>query len=842
MTGSVFGSTLPQTTKDNSTMQFNSRAQVGMALGAGALAILAASVTSARNTSATTQSTLSQSTLTTGQDATLRIDLDRVGAPISPTLYGVFFEEINHAGDGGIYAELVRNRSFEDAETAQGWHLITSGAARGDMSLDTTQLLNSAHKRALRLTVTNAANGRVAVANEGYWGIPVRSGKTYQLSLHARRDNTFNGPLRVSLESVDGRVLAQREISGLTADWKKFQTTLRATDSEAAARLVVTPVGRGTVWLDVVSLFPETWKNRPNGLRADLATKVADLQPSFVRFPGGCFVEGHTLDQAFDWKETVMPIEARPGRPNLWGYRSTDGLGFHEYLQMTEDVGAEALFVVNCGMSHTQVAPIEETQRYIQDALDAIEYANGPVTSRWGKLRAERGHPKPFNLRYIQVGNENGGPAYNERYALFYDALKKKHPEIRVIANLWNGRPNSRPIEILDEHYYHSPQWFLQNANRYDSYPRTGPKIYVGEYAVTQGAGTGNLISGLAEAAFMTGMERNGDIVTMASYAPLFVHVNDRKWNPDAIVFDNTRSYGTPSYHVQKLFAEHRPKVNVPVQLNVPQKDIAARGGIGLGTWLTTAEYRNVRVKQGDKVLLEDNFGAGPNKWRTVRGDWKVQDGAFRQSNAGENMRALAGDASWTDYTLELQARKISGQEGFMVMFHTLDDNNFYWWNLGGWGNQRHAIEKSVGGSKSTIGNEVNGNIETGRWYDIKIELEGSRIRCYLDGKLIHDIQDRGSAPMHAVAGRADNGDIVVKVINAGSDAQTTEISFTGARRIAPTATAIVLQGQGPDEENTLDQPTRIAPVQSTLNGLAPRTRHTFPPYSLTIWRFKAES
>lgn len=816
------------------------RAQAAIALGAGALAI-ASSVTSAQNI--TTPNT-SQSTLSAAQpngNATLRVDLNRLGAPISLSLYGVFFEEINHAGDGGIYAELVRNRSFEDADTPQGWQLITQGTARGDMTLDNAQPLNASHRRSLRLDVSDATNGRVAVANEGYWGIPVRQGKTYQLSLHARRDNTFNGALRVSLESVDGRVLAQSQLTGLAPSWKKFQTVLKATDSEAAARLVITPLGRGTVWLDVVSLFPETWKNRPNGLRPDLAAKVADLQPSFVRFPGGCFVEGHTLDQAFDWKETVLPLEARPGRPNLWGYRSTDGLGYHEYLQMTEDVGAEALFVVNCGMSHTEVAPIGETQRFIQDALDAIEYANGPVTSQWGKLRAERGHPKPFNLRYIQVGNENGGPAYNERYALFYDALKKKHPEIRVIANLWNGRPNSRPIEILDEHYYHSPQWFLQNANRYDSYDRTGPKIYVGEYAVTQGAGTGNLISGLAEAAFMTGMERNADIVTMASYAPLFVHVNDRKWNPDAIVFDNTRSYGTPSYHVQKLFAQHRPNVNLPTQLTVPQEATAARGGIGLGTWLTAAEYRNVRVTQGTKVLLEDNFSAGPNKWRTLRGDWKVQDGAFRQSSTAENMRATTGDASWGDYTLEVQARKISGQEGFMVMFHTLDDNNYYWWNLGGWMNQRHGVEKSVGGSKTIIGNEVAGSIETGRWYNIKIEVEGSRIRCYLDGKLIHDIQDRGAAPLHAVAGRAANGDVVLKVINAGGKAQTTEITLAGARRIAPQATAIVMQGKGPNEENTLDQPTRIAPVTSMVNGLSAKTRHVFPPYSLTIWRLKAD-
>ena len=271
------------------------------------------------------------------------------------------------------------------------------------------------------------------------------------------------------------------------------------------------------------------------------------------------------MSLAYRWKQTIGDPSERRTQYNLWQYHATHGIGYHEYLQMCEDLGAEPLFVINCGMSHKEVVPLDKMGEFVQDALDAIEYANGPVSSTWGALRAKNGHPAPFNLKYMEIGNENGGTAYQERYALFYDAIKAKYPQMHLIADEWSGRPTNRPIEIVDEHYYSTPEFFIANADKYDSYDRAGRKVYVGEYAVTQGCGQGNLRAAVGEAAFMTGLERNSDVVVMASYAPLFANVNYKKWNPDLIDFDSSRVYGIPSYYVQQMFSENRGDVVLPV-------------------------------------------------------------------------------------------------------------------------------------------------------------------------------------------------------------------------------------------------------------------------------------
>lgn len=795
----------------------------------------------------------STATVAHADQATLRVDTRAPGVAVSPLLYGAFFEEINHAGDGGLYAELIRNRSFEDADTPQGWSLVVGG--RGDsatFSIDDSRPLNVNNRRSLRLELGGQA-GTSGIANDGYWGIAVRAGESYDLSLHARCDGRFDQELNGTLESADGRVLAQSRIAALTTGWKRHAVTLRAVDGASKAQLVIRPSSPGTVWLDMVSLFPRrTWKGRANGLRFDLADKVAGMKPAFIRFPGGCFVEGNTLANAYRWKTTVGDTALRPGHLNdNWGYRSSDGLGYHEYLQMCEDMNAEPLFVINCGMAHRDIVPLPELDPWIQDALDAVEYANGPITSRWGSLRARNGHPAPFGLKLMQIGNENGGAAYDERYARFYDALKARYPEVRLIANLWGGTPKSRPIDILDEHYYNNPQFFVANAHRYDTYDRKGPKIYVGEYAVTQGAGTGNLAAALGEAAFMTGMERNADIVVMSSYAPLLVHANDRRWNPDAIVFDSATSYGTPSYYVQRLFAHHRADASLPMTVATDSPTPRATGGIGLSTWNTQAEFDEVRVTtpDGQTALTSDFSDTGanvPGGWRAVRGDWKTQNGAFAQTNvtgAGQDFRAVAGDTNWSDYTLSLRARKLGGAEGFLIMFRARDEGNFYWWNLGGWGNVRHAIEKSSGGAKSIVGNEVPGRIETGRWYDIKIELQGAHIRCYLDGKLIHDVEERAPSPLNGVAGRDNKtGELVLKIVNTGAAAQDTQLALQGVQAVAPDATVITLTADDLNAENSLAQPHRVVPVRSQTRIASPNFRYSFPPHSLTILRLKAGS
>lgn len=785
---------------------------------------------------------------------TLTVHADRPGIKISPTLYGVFFEEINHAGDGGLYAELVRNRDFQETAGSNaaipGWSLRLDGQAQGALALDTTQPLNAATPHSLRLDVTGAASGRVCAINAGYWGVPVKKGATYRLSLFARRSTTFQGALTVSLEGANGQVYAESAISGLPETWKRFERRLTANADDPDARLVLSADAPGSVWLDVVSLFPvRTWKQRPNGLRYDLASHVNALRPAFVRFPGGCYVEGgDRLADAFRWPQTIGDIAERPGHFNgNWGYRSTDGLGYHEYLQWCEDMGAEPLFVVNCGLSHKEAVPTDALEPWIQEALNAVEYANGPVTSKWGAQRARNGHPTPFHLRYLEIGNENGmfgsfggtRAQYTERYKRFYDALKARYPEMQFVAN--TRVPYQ--MDIVDDHYYNSPAWFWSNIHLYDSYNRSEPKIYVGEYAVTQNCGQGSLRAALAEAAFLTGLEHNSDVVTMASYAPLFVNVHDRNWNPDAIVYDGARSYGTPSYYVQKLFAENRPDVLLPVDFTEPTVTTVSKGSIGLGTWRTQAEYKDITVTQNGQTVYTSDFTQGAADWKPLRGNWSVAEGAYRQSEQEDNRVTLLANATLndtSDYTLHLKARKLGGDEGFLILFRARDDDNWYWWNIGGWGNSEHGLEKSADGMKMRLGRNVPGHLETGRWYDVKIEVAGSRIRCWLDDKLIQDVTDRAAPTLAAIAGKKQKtGEIVLKVVNGANEARNMTLDLTGIGALQPNAEAITLTSGSLDDENSLTQPEKVVPSTKRVSGIGPNFTYAFPARSLTILRLQ---
>ncbi|MGC4042898.1 MAG: alpha-L-arabinofuranosidase C-terminal domain-containing protein [Armatimonas sp.] len=617
------------------------------------------------------------------QDATLTLQSGKQGPRLSPLLHGIFFEEINHAGDGGLNPEKLRR--------TEGW----TGWKGGKV----TQAESG------ELTITGGAQ------TDGYWGIGIEKGKKYGL----QGTLTSNGPVRAILVAPDGS-----ELASATLKPGNVGVELKPRATEPKAKLVL----KGAQFTFAnASLMPrETWGK--SGLRKDLATLVAGMKPSFVRFPGGCFVEGDKLANKFDWKTTLGPRGGRIPNQCLWGYKCTNGLGYHEYLQWCEDLKAAPLFVVNCGMSHTDFVPMDQMNTVVQSALDAIEYANGdPKTTKWGAERAKNGHPKPFNLRLIEIGNENGGPRYNERYKLIFDAIKKKYPYVTTIACDWGGTPTSAPVETIDEHYYNNPQFFQREATRYDSYSRSGPKIYIGEYAVTQGCGLGNLIAGLGEACFITGMERNSDVVHMASYAPLFVNTDNRAWNPDAIVFDSLRSYGTPSYWVQHMFSNNRGDVVLSSLLEAP-KPTGPRleltgGGAGVGTWRTDAEYADLRIN-GQPVPIHP-----------ASGQWEKTETGYRQTDTGEDRRAYAGTNSDPgDYTLTVRAKKRSGAEGFLVMFRVRNERDWYWWNIGGWGNTRHAIERSEGGAKTTITREVTGSVDTDRWYDIKIECQGDKVRC----------------------------------------------------------------------------------------------------------------
>ncbi|MGC9943853.1 MAG: alpha-L-arabinofuranosidase C-terminal domain-containing protein [Verrucomicrobiota bacterium] len=508
--------------------------------------------------------------------ATVTIQSDLPGVQISPNLFGIFFEEINMAGDGGIYDELVRNRLFEDASTPVQWTLATNGVATGSFAIDTLLALNPTNTQELALT-KSSGNGSIGAVNGGYYGMPVSSGATYNLVTYARCAAGFTGSITVALQSADGsEAYALGSISGLTTNWQRFAISLAPTLTDPSAQLELSIAQAGTVYLGFVSLSPaQTFNSRTNGLRPDLATMLVNLRPSFMRFPGGSWVDGTSLTDAYHWEPTAGPLIDRKERMNVWGYTVSNGLGFYEYLQMCEDIGAQPLFCINCGMDVNQDAvATNDLGSWVQEVLDAIQYANGDTNTTWGAQRAAAGHPAPFNLQYIEVGNENNGAAYNANYAYFYNAIKSNYPAMHVIADSQGTIPTSAPVEMVDQHYYSDPGFFESSATLYDHYSRSGPKVFVGEYAVTSGSGNGNLAGALGEAAFMTGMERNSDVVQMASYAPLFCNLNNKNWNPDLIYFNGTRVYGTPSYYVQQMFSLNRGNLVLPTTVSSPSNPI----------------------------------------------------------------------------------------------------------------------------------------------------------------------------------------------------------------------------------------------------------------------------
>jgi len=572
----------------------------------------------------------------------LVVRADAPGAKISPTMYGIFFEDINFGADGGLYAEMVKNRSFEFPEPMMGWseaknRSLESAEPKQDGIVGTTAVLdqdpfNAANPHYLRITVTKT--GAVyGVMNEGFSGMGVRKGEEYLFSAFVRGDK--NAVLCVKLVTTDGRVLARENVMELDTAWTKKSVTLRPTATEAHARLQVLLMTPGPVDLDMVSLFPKkTWKNRPNGLRADVVQWLADLKPGFMRFPGGCIVEGRYLSTRYQWKNTIGKPEERRLLINRWNdefkhrpapdYFQTFGLGFYEYFLLCEDIGAEPLPILNCGMAcqfnSNELVPLDQLDPYIQDALDLIEFANGLASSTWGAKRAAMGHPRPFNMKLLGVGNEQWGPQYIERYERFAKVLKEKHPEIRLVSSAGPSPDDERfdflwpkltemKADIVDEHCYANPAWFFDSARRYDGYNRSGPKVFMGEYAA-QSVKTVSLENrnnwecALSEAAFMTGLERNADVVVMSSYAPLFAHEDRWQWRPNLIWFDNLSSYGTPNYYVQQLFSRNRGDAVLPVEVSGRRPPSSKEPGL-----YVTASRES---KAGEIILKVVNSAAQP--------------------------------------------------------------------------------------------------------------------------------------------------------------------------------------------------------------------------------------
>jgi len=496
----------------------------------------------------------------------LSVDASQPGPAINSTQFGAFLEEINHSGDGGLYAELIRNRDLkEDPTSPVAWSALAGRGSSATISLDSTEPLNSANPISLKLSI-GSVGSRAGVANAGWWGIPVRPSTTYRVSFFAKAGGDV-GPLTVDLESISGKVWASSQTRGVTGSWAKYTTTLTTPSGitpSLSNRFVISTSDRraagNTLWLTIVSLFPPTYQNLANGFRIDLMQKLAGLHPGYFRVPGGNYLEGDTIDTRFAWKTTIGPIEDRPGHFNsAWGYWSQDGMGLLEYLELAEQLHAQPLLAVWAGYTLTgTVVPQSQLQPYVQEALDEIQYAIGPTSTPWGARRAADGHPAPFDLRMVEIGNEDffdQSGSYNAyRYPMFYDAIKAAYPQLKLVATT---PVTSRPMDVIDEHFYNNdPNYFASNAHLFDDASRSGPKVIVGEYATTQGTPTGTLAGALGESAFLTGLERNADLVIGASYAPLLVNVNAPSWPTNLIGYDALNSYGSPSYWAQHMLAE----------------------------------------------------------------------------------------------------------------------------------------------------------------------------------------------------------------------------------------------------------------------------------------------
>ena len=509
-------------------------------------------------------------------DTTISVDTGKKLFPVAPDLWGIFFEDIDLSLDGGIYAEMVRNRSFEDGslgreqnEPLAYWDPVGAAYIRPD----TTRPLSPKNTRSVRVE----ARPGCGIANNGYFGMGIEHGRTYNLSVALRGE--IEGAIEVSFEAFGkSGTLGKGEIPAITEDWKTYTLALTATDTDPRARLVFRTLEGGVFYMDCVSLFPVETYGKSGLFRKDLMEKLAALKPSFVRFPGGCWVEGDRMRDAYRWKTTLGSIWERRTQWNIWKYWSTNGVGFHEYLLLCEELGAKPLFCINCGMAHKDNVPMEKMDEFVQDALDCIEYCNGSADTKWGAVRAANGHPEPFNLEYLEIGNENFGQDYTDRYKLIAEAVRAKHPEVKLIFNRFrNWNVSEGPRDIRDDHYYNSPDWFMRSGGSYADrrkYPADCFKIFVGEYAVTRNTRPyGSLRAAIGEAAFMVGLENSQDVVALAAYAPLFANAQHLAWSPNLINVVSDGSFVNPSWNVQKLFSGNRGSEVVECKVDTPDFD-----------------------------------------------------------------------------------------------------------------------------------------------------------------------------------------------------------------------------------------------------------------------------
>jgi alpha-L-arabinofuranosidase len=811
--------------------------------------------------------------------ATLEIDLGHPGHAIPSSFYGLMTEEINYSYDGGLFAELIRNRTFQDPAGGPNnrdpkppvgvvpphWAIVGAATA----ATNTTDPVNSALPVNLRLTLSGGAGG---VANNGYWGIPVKPATTYTAIFYARGNAGFAAPVTASLVTdKDEKTVASADTEAIGDSWKKYTlkfTTPADAPVTADARFVLSAKGTGSVDFSFVSLFPPTYEGTPNGLRPDIMKLLAAMHPSFIRLPGGNYVEGSRFADRFAWKKMIGPADQRPGHMGCWSYRSSDGFGLPQYLLWCKQLGAEPVLALFAGyVLNGDYAPAgsPEMALYTQEALEEIEYVMGPADSEWGKVRAADGFPEPFALKYVEIGNEDffdRSGSYEGRFAEMAGAIRKKYPQLKIIAT--TPVKNSK-ADVVDDHLYAGADSMLRQWNRHDKISETlasqkpeGGKIFMGEWATQGGSPTPNLKSALSDAVFAMGLERNSDEVVMECYAPLFANVNQEnqekgqprgwQWNTNLIGYDALTAFGSPSYYVLAAFGQNKGDVTVPVTFDVPQVaqpvDPHPHGLTGVGTYETRVEYTDMTVTgpNGQK-LSSGNLINESKQWQFPHGRWNLEDGVIRPRGNNLQTWALAGDPAWTDYTVTLRARKLGGNEGFIVLWHAADGDNYRWWNIGGWGNTLSRCETSESGGREAYGPGTPFTVETGRWYDLKLVVTGHTARGYVDGKLTMEATDVPHSPIQNAFASASyinsTGEIVVKVVNTSGTPLETEIRLKDAAHVG-SGKVIVLTGE-PSVVNTVAKPTAIAPTEAPLAVNSPSFSHTFPRYSVTIMRFPAK-
>ncbi|MFT4203727.1 MAG: alpha-L-arabinofuranosidase C-terminal domain-containing protein [Chitinophagaceae bacterium] len=832
---------------------------------------------------------------TQAQTATINVHADQLGARVSPELHGAFFEEISHGGEGGLYAELIQNRGFEDAQVPSGdtvrdgrlipprtphysmgkgqvsdwwmpwtvksdfpgWRAVDISAVQ--LSLSDRHPLNAATPHNLQITIQHDGQ-KSGVRNDGFWGINIQKGESYLVKFYLWSDGNYNGNATVSLIGKDGKTLIHKMFPvSHKKCWVKYTAELQAVATDSKAHFELTFDKKGTVHLDFVSLFPKhTFKNRPNGLRADLAQKIADLKPAFLRWPGGCFVEGINIQSAPNWKETIGPVESRKHAFSVWDYYTSNGFGYDEYLRFCEDIGAKGMYVLNVGISCEMRSGTfvtgDTVQNYVRDALDAISYAIDPVTTKWGALRAKNGHPKPYPLEYVEVGNEQHGAFYADRYNLFYDAIHAQYPQVKIIAAQGIGDidPNTlkgmKHVQYADEHSYKGAYWSMGNYDHFDKYPRDKEwKLYVGEYATNNGVGRGNMVASLSDAVYIMGMERNSDLVQMSSYAPLLVHVDDEDWPVNLINFDNARSFGRISYYLLKMMNENKATVNIASELQYTQPDSLMdnvfKGGIGLATWDTHSDYKDIRIEENGKTVYQSDFARRPDEWNAVRGTWKIEDSTYSEVADGAQTFAFLKDRSFANYTLKLKARKRSGYNGFIIPFAVKDTNTFNRLHIGAWLNAVTLVESVNNGYD--VGNlsspaRLPFKIEQGKWYDITLNVMGDSVSAYIDGQLL--IQYKDAPKFFAIAGKDElKKEIVLKIVNAYPFAYKTTIHLSGVGKRVTQGTLTSLSAPNGDAENSFEHPTQYVPVTKNIDDVSNDFQVELQPNSIDVIRLKEQ-